>query len=180
MSKTVEEWRPIKDYEGLYEVSDWGNVRRLCKNKTKPIAKEEIKGYLRVHLWKNGVGKHIFIHKLVAQAFIPNPENKPCIGHKKPLPDGTEDKTANEVWNIEWMTYKENANYGTLSQRRSEAQLNDIKKSTPINVYKYPSMEFIGTFPSQKEVERLFCLYNINKVLKGVYKQDKGYTFDYA
>lgn len=59
------------------------------------------------------------VHRLVAEAFIPNPENKKEVGHLKTLPDGTEDKTANEAWNLAWMTREENANYGTLPERIS-------------------------------------------------------------
>ena len=60
------------------------------------------------------------VHRLVAEAFIPNPDNKPQVGHLKKLPDGTEDKTANEAWNLAWMTAEENANYGTRNERISE------------------------------------------------------------
>lgn len=120
MSKLVEEWRPVIGFEGLYEVSDWGNVKNRFD---RIIAKELTKhGYLRVHLWKNGAGKHISIHRLVAEAFIPNPENKPIVGHTKTLENGLEDKTANEAWNIEWMTYSENAVFGTCNKRISKAQ----------------------------------------------------------
>lgn len=120
MSKLKEEWKPIKGYEGLYEVSDWGNVKN---RHGRLMAKELVKdGYYRVHLWKNGISEHYLIHRLVAEAFIPNPENKPCVGHLKPLPDGTEDKTANEVWHLQWMTYPENAAYGTCIERISAAQ----------------------------------------------------------
>ena len=120
MSKFIEEWRPIEGYEGLYEVSDWGNVRnRFGKSISKEMTKD---GYLRVNLHKNGHYKHHSVHRLVAKSFIPNPENKPCVGHTKPLPNGTEDKTSNEAWNIEWMTYSENRNYGTCNERISAAQ----------------------------------------------------------
>lgn len=119
MSKLVEEWRPVVGYEGLYEVSDWGNVKN---NVGKSIAKVNNKGYLRAHLWKNGKGKNHLVHRLVAEAFIPNPDNKEQVGHLKKLPDGTEDKTANEAWNIAWMTAKENNNFGTRNERVSKAQ----------------------------------------------------------
>ena len=124
MSKEIEEWRPIVGYEGLYEVSDWGRVRKLYVSKQAKIRMLDTTrdGYKRIGLWKNGVSKHHSIHRLVAEAFIPNPDNKPCVGHIKPLPDGLEDKSANEAWNLAWMTYKENRNYGTCNERISQAQ----------------------------------------------------------
>lgn len=138
MSILIEEWRPVKDYEGLYEVSDWGNVRSLdryimSKNRWGQLVKTFFKskmmkkghdrdGYVVVSLTKDGVQKQKRMNRIVAEAFLPNTENKPVVGHTKPLPDGTEDKTANEAWNLQWMTYEENANYGTLSQRRSEVE----------------------------------------------------------
>lgn len=119
MSKEVEVWRDINGYEGLYQVSDWGRVKNRFG---KLLVQTEMKEYLRVHLWKNGKGKHFFVHRLVAEAFIPNIENKPCVGHTKPLPNGKEDSKANEAWNLAWMTYQENRNYGTCNERVSEAQ----------------------------------------------------------
>lgn len=123
MSKEVEEWRYIKGYEG-YQVSDWGRVKKLCKTKPSKIRKQDTThdGYKRIGLWKNGVCNHYGVHRLVAEAFIPNPENKPCVGHLKTMENGLEDKTANEPWNIAWMTYEENRNYGTCNERISNAQ----------------------------------------------------------
>ena len=125
MSKIVEEWRPVVGYEGLYEVSDWGNVRSLNFNKTGKI--KELKktinneGYLVVTIYP--VQKKV--HRLVAEAFLPNPENKKEVGHLKTLPNGLEDRTANEVWNITWMTRKENANYGTIGERLSKGKIGE-------------------------------------------------------
>lgn len=119
MGRIVEEWRPVVGYEGLYEVSDWGRVKNRFG---KLLAQSEINEHLRVHLWKNGKGKHFFVHRLVAEAFMPNLENKPIVGHTKPLPNGKEDSKANEVWNIAWMTYQENRMYGTCNERISQSQ----------------------------------------------------------
>lgn len=123
MSKLVEEWRPVVGYEDLYEVSDWGRVR----NKSGHIKSQQThyKGYKVVGLCKYGKPKTCKVHRLVAEAFLPNPENKPVVGHTKTMENGLEDKTANEAWNIAWMTQKENANYGTLPERRSEASSGD-------------------------------------------------------
>ena len=139
MSRLIEEWRPVVGYEGLYEVSDWGNVRSLNYNKTGKV--KELKKILNCHdyyvvcLHKNRKQKEGKVHQLVAKAFIPNPENKKEVGHLKTLPNGLEDKTANEAWNLAWMTREENANYGTLPQRLSEGKIGDKNP----NYGKHPS-----------------------------------------
>lgn len=119
MSRIVEEWSTV---ERDYQVSDWGRVKSLNYNHTgKPKLMKLTKnkeGYLVVTLH----GKQYKVHRLVAEAFIPNPENKSEVGHLKTLPDGTEDKTANEAWNLSWMTREENANYGTICERLSEGR----------------------------------------------------------
>lgn len=140
MSKLVEEWKPIKGYEGSYEVSDWGNVRsvdRVIENfnplvgkitkrfwKGKLLKKVKAKdNYLVVCLYDKNHNHHEGkIHRLVAEAFIPNLENKPIVGHTKTMENGLEDKTANEAWNLAWMTNEENLNYGTVCERLSESK----------------------------------------------------------
>lgn len=111
----TEEWRSVVDYEGLYEVSTFGRIKRLARLAERPgpagnmrIAEKMLalnetpKGYLRVQL-SNGDGKkNHLVHRLVATAFIENQENKPFINHR----DG--DKKNNKVTNIEWSTASEN------------------------------------------------------------------------
>ena len=94
-------WKPITGYEGLYEVCSAGFVRRMPSGKVLKPQVHSRKGYLRVDLYKNNQNKHIGIHRLVAKAFIPNPENKPTVEHM----DG--DKTNNHVDNLIWATYSE-------------------------------------------------------------------------
>lgn len=138
MSRRIEEWKPVVNYEGLYEVSDWGNVRSLDRTFEyyHPSAKKNIKRTFKGKVLRkilNKDGYHVVclhdenheqhegkVHRLVAEAWIPNPLNKPIVGHTKKLSNGLEDKTANEVWNLQWMTQEENGNYGTLPQRISE------------------------------------------------------------
>ena len=109
----MEEWRAVPGYEGLYEVSNKGNVKSLIKNK---IIKGFINrcGYILVGLSKNGIRKKITIHRLVAQVFIENPDNLPEVNHKD------EDKANNSVDNLEWCDRKYNNNYGTANIRRRE------------------------------------------------------------
>ena len=117
----MEEWRDIIGYEGKYQVSNLGRVKSLKNtrgNYREKILKpgKDAKGYKQVSLYKNGKGKMYKIHRLVAIAFIPNPNNYPMINHKD------EDKTNNCVDNLEWCTNKYNMNYGTLPERFSEAR----------------------------------------------------------
>lgn len=116
MKKLFDEtWKPIKGYEGLYEVSTLGNVRsvdryvmngnRCCLLKGKPRKPYFIStGYLMADLFKNGQGKKYLIHRLVAEAFTPNPKNLPCIDNINTI------KTDNRVENLKWCSYKENSN----------------------------------------------------------------------
>ena len=106
----MEEWRAIPGYEGLYEVSNKGNVRNVRRNTLLRLPKTN-NGYIRVFLCKNGKGYGKYVHRLVSQVFIPNPDNLPQINHKN------EDKSNNCVENLEWCTAKYNNNYGTARTR---------------------------------------------------------------
>ena len=119
----IEEWRTIVGYEGQYEVSSYGRVRsldrfyyRLHKGKVLSPTKDRY-GYLTVTLNCNGKSKTIKIHRLVAQAFLPNPDNLPQINHLD------EDKTNNRVDNLEWCDPKYNMNYGTRQERYRNTML---------------------------------------------------------
>ena len=97
-----EIWKDIQGYEGLYQVSNLGRIKRVwCKPKIL-TPKPNKKGYLRIYFYKGKNKKFLRVHRLVAQAFIPNPENKPQINHI----DGN--KSNNCVSNLEWVTNDEN------------------------------------------------------------------------
>lgn len=107
----MEKWRDIPGYDGMYQVSSHGRVRSWKRHQGKPgkranpLTLKQTKstpGYLKVNLWKKGVRKTGVIHRLVAELFIPNPENKEYINHL----DG--DKHNNHVDNIAWCTASEN------------------------------------------------------------------------
>lgn len=112
----MEIWRDIEGYEGLYQVSNYGKVKNVNTNK---ILKQFLtdKGYCKVSLSNCGNEKHLRVHRLVAEAFISNPDNLPQINHKD------EDKTNNRVENLEWCDCKYNINYGTRLERISKRVL---------------------------------------------------------
>ena len=96
-----EEWRDIPDYNGVYQVSNFGRIRNTYRN-NRVLSQSTTTGYAHVSLNKNGVQKSFLVHRLVAKAFIPNNDGKPEVNHL----DG--DKLNNCVTNLEWVTAKEN------------------------------------------------------------------------
>ncbi len=142
----MEIWHDIEGYEGLYQVSNKGRVKSLY-NGSERILKlhDDGRGYLKAHLTKENTSKHIRVHRLVANAFIPNPENKPQVNHKD------ENKKNNCVENLEWITHVDNCNYGTRNERVSRKLLQYSKDG-----------EFIKEWQSAVEVKRVLSINNSN------------------
>lgn len=132
----TEIWRDIKDYEGLYQVSNLGRVKSLThKNETRRFEGKilkphyNLKGYQKVGLY-NGTHrskKQVLVSRLVASAFIPNPLNLPCVNHRDEVKDN------NVLTNLEWCTYSYNNSYGTKPQVMSEHMSKPIIQIKPIN-----------------------------------------------
>lgn len=108
-----EIWEDILGYEGLYKVSNYGNVKRVCSDKY--LVQCERAFYPSVCLCKNNIKKSFLVHRLVAQAFIPNPNKLPMVNHKD------ENKLNNKVENLEWCDAKYNSTYGTVVTRRANS-----------------------------------------------------------
>lgn len=123
-----EEWKDIKDFEGLYMISNYGRVKSLSriihasdrnihrKDMIKKISKNN-RGYYIIALFNINMFKRRLVHRLVAEAFIPNPENKPQVNHINPV---TKNLCDNRVCNLEWVTSKENSQHSIALGRASK------------------------------------------------------------
>lgn len=142
----MEIWEDIKEFEGLYQISNLGNVKSLkrkCKNRVceeKILSPYHAKGYLKINLFKEAKCKSMFVHRLVAQAFIPNPNNFPQVNHKN------EKRDDNRVENLEWTDNKENMNFG----------LHNLRKCISLSIYylkkdKPEEIEMIETLKKFRE-----------------------------
>jgi len=167
----IEIWKDVTGYEGLYQVSDQGNVRsRRRPGSSGGILKPGVdgKGYLQVKLCRKGKRRNILIHRLVAKAFIPNPLNLPVINHKDENPKN------NVVDNLEWCTVKYNTNYGTCQARKSA-------KCSKVVLQYDKSGNLVREWPSTMEVQRQtgFSFGNISAVCLGIRNSAYGFIWRY-
>ena len=160
----MENWRSIIEFED-YQISDLGRVKITANTATR---KERIlkplnhpRGYFRVALWKNNKPKFMFIHRLVAIHFIPNPENKKTINHK----DGN--KSNNAATNLEWNTYRENMNHSILSGLSASGERNGRSKITKVQAEEIKT----SNLSSQKLAE----IYGIHKSNINRIKRNEGW-----
>lgn len=171
-----EIWRDIKDFEGLYQVSNWGRVKSLNYNHTgkewilKP--RKSGKGYLSVTLSKDGKCKNFLVHRLVAEVFIPNPLNLPQINHKDENPSN------NNVSNLEFCDQKYNINYGNRNKKVSNKMTNG-KLSKPVLQFSKTG-DFIREWKSTAECGRNgFKQVAVCRCCNGKLKTHKGFMWKY-
>lgn len=153
-----EIWKDIKGYEGLYQISNLGNVKSMNYNGTGKerilIPGKQPNGYLIVKLSKNGIIKNFLIHRLVGQTFIENPKNLPQVNHID------EDKTNNCVDNLEWCTAEYNNNYGARSARGLETKKLKKCKNAERTVLQFTKDgKFVNEYPSISEAFRCTGIY---------------------
>lgn len=153
-----EFWKEIRGYEGLYEVSNLGRVRRTTSSNrlhTNGVLKPSRRGnYLKVNLSKDGKGRDFSIHRLVAETFIPNPNNYPQVNHKDEV------KTNNIVENLEWCTALQNTNYGTCVLRRSTSKVLNNKTCKPIEV----ENTLTGEITTYRNMTECALYYNTSRI----------------
>lgn len=132
--ENIEEWRDIIGYEGIYKVSNFGKVKRIHGGHKRILKKSLFKsGYVRVCLTVNSIEKTIRVHRLVAQAFIPNPFNKPFINH---IDNNIEN---NHASNLEWCTSKENKDHSVEQGRQAYGSKNGNSKFNERDIIKIRS-----------------------------------------
>ena len=199
----MEVFKNIEGYEGLYAISNEGRVKSLARDVEwrgtirhqperilKPIANN--RGYLHVFLCKDGKVKTYYLHRLVASAFIENPDGLPQVNHKDECPTNNcvfvnEDGSVNyEKSNLEWCTNEYNCNYGTHNQRMAETLTNG-KRSIPVDMLTKDG-ELIRTFPSSAEAMRWLRINgypkashsHVNECCKGRLQSCYGFKWRYA
>ena len=174
-----EEWRDIQGFEGCYQVSNMGRVRSISrivrsgKNKQRRTNGRVLTpwktkhGYLSVAL---GRREKQSIHRLVAKAFIPNPNNYPDVNHKD------EDKSNNNLSNLEWCNHSYNALYGTCQERLLK------HKNTPVEMIDKETHKVLALFESMKIAMRETGVnkVTISAVCRGIRRTGGGYLWKYA
>lgn len=175
MSNFIEEFKDIIGYEGYYQVSNKGRIKSLGndKNRKEKYLKPTKDGdnYLRVGLHKDGKQKTCHIHRLVAEAFIPNPDNLPTVDHID------RNLSNNTVENLRWADMKMQAENKCEWDRTNQVK----SRSIPVSQYTN-SGEFIATYPSSREAERKTGVANqsITACIKGRLNSAGNYVWRYA
>lgn len=186
-----EIWKDIKNYEGHYQVSNYGRIKSIdkfvnsgLKNTKKVLRKGKIlkqhkrrNAYLGVGLCNGKSQKSKLVHKLVAETFIENPNNYNCVNHKD------ENKQNNCVNNLEWCSILYNNTYGNRLKKISKSLINNPKISKKVNQYDLNG-RFIKQWESTMEVQRKTGINNSNIsaccLNKKHYKTAGGYVWKYA
>ena len=175
----IEKWRDIANFEGLYLISNLGHVKSVERYKRNNAGTQFVNerlrvltpdkdGYLKVCLSKDGKHYVRSVHRLVAEAFIPNPDNLPVINHKN------EDKQDNRVENLEWCTVQYNTMYGTGRIRTS------MKQGKPVEQLDLDG-NVIDEFYSMCVAAKITGVPqpNIHKVCNGVRRTAGSYKWRY-
>ncbi len=175
-----EEWRDVVGYEGLYMVSSCGRVRNNRRNRIlRPASSPE--QYLTVSLWKGIIQKTLRIHRLVAEAFIPNPQNKRCVNHM------SGNRIDNNISNLEWTTHGENLLHAYRELNRQPprtwagrtAELNPNSKA--IIQIDTTTKAIVAEYPSAKMAQDITGIHkgNIGMCCRGIRRIAGGFIWKF-
>jgi len=170
-----EIWKDIPNYEGLYQASNLGRIKSISRKNHKIKYQEKIwSDYMCIAIYKNSKRLYTGVHRLVALAFIPNPENKPTVNHINAIRDD------NRVENLEWFTHQEQVDDAWKVRKIVSKTGKDHKSSK--RVYQYSKdMEFIADFDSLTiaSKETGYPIATIAFVCRGIRKCPRGFNWSY-
>lgn len=170
-------WKEIKDYEH-YLINEKGEIKNSVKgNILTPVVQKN--GYAYINLRKKEKRKNFRVHRLIALAFIPNPEKKRTVNHKNGV------RSDNRLENLEWMTHSENNKHSFTNLGRRPHSYNKFGKESKSSIYVNQltlSGEFIQTFAGQQEAGRQLgiCSSHIVDVCRGKRNQTGGFKWEYS
>ena len=171
-----EVWKDIPSLKGRYQASNMGRIKRIASGKIREhILKQfRVGEYMSVGPSVNNVRVQRRVHRLVAMAFIPNPNNLPEVNHKN------EDKTDNKVENLDYCDRAYNCNYGTRNKKIAEKLKNNHGNKSVIGINKITGLTL--EFDSAREAERVLGINNGNIIgcCKGKKKSAGGFQWYYA
>ena len=172
-SKIIEVWKDVEDFAGIYKVSNFGNVKALLKKTNFGIGYKiypernvknwkDKKGYCYVTLSDNGIKKNYLVHRLVAQSFLNNSENKPQVNHI----DGI--KSNNNLINLEWCTSKENINHAIDNKLINTKGVNNYQS-------KFSEKQVVDIRNNKLSQDKIAKIYNVSQSIISKIKLFKTY-----
>lgn len=169
-----EVWKDISEFEGLYQVSNLGRVRN--RDGLVKQTKTNNRGYIQICLHKQGKSYYKLMHRVVAEAFIPNPNELPQINHKD------EDKNNNTIQNLEWCTNMYNRHFGTSIQRMAQHHnYSEVAKASSKPVLQLKDGMVIKQYESVMAASREVGISDsaIRQVCYGRNKNSAGFQWQY-
>lgn len=162
---------PIKDYEGIYEINEVGKIRRIDRNYfLKPMLGKN--GYFMVCLWKQNTPGYRYIHRILAEAFLPNPKSLPTVNHI----DGN--KGNNDLSNLEWASYSRNNKHAYETGLKNPSRNTGPKKPViQLDINGIKISEFVSAIEAAKKTG--ISTTTVYRILHGKRKSSRGFIFKY-